>query len=135
MKQVMRWVIGGGIAFGLTSAGVAAEYFVATNGNDSAAGTNMVSAWRTIQKAADNAGTPGDIVSIMPGVYRETVVVEYDGIEGSPITFRANDGTNTVIIYDSEQFGAPGSAETYQWEQITSGEIDLPAGSLLDRCL
>lgn len=49
----------------------AAEWHVATNGNDTADGS-LTQPFRTIQKAADVA-QPGDVVTVHEGVYRERI--------------------------------------------------------------
>lgn len=55
----------------------AADYYVATNGSDSAAGT-LAAPWRTIQKAA-NSAPPGATVYVLPGVYNEKVTINVTG--------------------------------------------------------
>ena len=47
--------------------------------------------FRTIQHAADVARA-GDTVRVMPGVYREAVILEHSGEADRPITFRAESG-------------------------------------------
>ncbi|MFI7287880.1 right-handed parallel beta-helix repeat-containing protein [Streptomyces anulatus] len=77
-------------------------YFVSPSGNDSNPGTSAGSPFRTLQKAADNAG-PGDTVSIMNGTYSErskgsnVLTVKRSGRPGAPITFTAHPGHNPVI--------------------------------------
>ncbi len=67
--------------------GNAVTYFVKTNGNDSAAGTNWATAWKTIGKAATTM-TNTDITYVSNGIY-----YEYD------ITFSGNgSGPNKKII-------------------------------------
>jgi len=65
----------------------ARTFFVATNGSDSAPGT-QAKPWRTIQKAA-NSVPAGSTVEIRGGVYRERVVVRVSGAPGAWITFRS----------------------------------------------
>ncbi|MGN6644860.1 MAG: DUF1565 domain-containing protein, partial [Verrucomicrobiota bacterium] len=55
----------------LASLGAAAEFQVATNGNDANPGTAQAP-FRTIQRAADVA-EPGDVITIRQGIYRERV--------------------------------------------------------------
>ena len=76
-------------------AACAAEWFVATDGNDSAAGSRE-HPWRTIQRAADVA-MPGDIVTIRGGVYREWVKPANAGLADAPITYRAATGDSVVV--------------------------------------
>ena len=64
----------------------AATYFVATNGSDSAAGTNLATAWLTIGHASSTAAG-GDIVYVNQGFYPERVSLSTSGTSGSYITF------------------------------------------------
>lgn len=73
----------------------AATYYVATNGNDSAAGT-FTTPWRTIQKAATTM-LAGDTCLIRGGVYREAVVPANSGTAAARITYRAFTGETAVI--------------------------------------
>ena len=65
------------------------------NGSDSANGLTPATAWRTIQRAA-NVVNPGDLVSIQPGVYAESVAISRTGTAALPITFRAT-GPGVVV--------------------------------------
>ena len=82
-------------AFAAVSAAKAAEYFVATNGCDGADGS-AARPWRTIQCAADIA-SPGDIVTIRGGTYREWVKPANAGRAGAPIVYRAAKGEKVVV--------------------------------------
>jgi hypothetical protein len=78
--------------------------YVATTGSDAPGnlGTNLGSPLRTIQRAA-NLAQPGDLVSIAPGVYRESVDVPVSGtaaqpgIPEHPIVFR---GSGPGVVLD-----------------------------------
>ncbi|MEA2062312.1 MAG: DUF1565 domain-containing protein, partial [Gemmatimonadota bacterium] len=70
------------------------EYYVDPSGDDSNKGTNS-KPFRTIQKGADFA-RPGDIVWVMPGMYREEVMVTRSGKKDSYIAFIAR-GKGVVI--------------------------------------
>lgn len=61
--------------------------YVATTGSDANTGLASSAPLRTIQHAADLA-QPGDLVSIAPGVYRESVDVPRSGTAAQPIVFR-----------------------------------------------
>jgi hypothetical protein len=63
---------------------------VATNGNDSNAGTEA-SPWRTLTKAA-NTARAGDTVYIRAGTYTETLRPANSGTAGNLITFKAYPG-------------------------------------------
>ena len=83
-------VILGLLASGALPAGLAAAtlYVDGPKGSDSANGLTPATAWRTIQRAA-NVVNPGDLVSIQPGVYAESVTITRPGTAALPITFRA----------------------------------------------
>ena len=68
MRTVIFW-----LAMGLPA--MAAEYFVATSGADTNAGS-AAAPWRTIQKAA-NTVAPGDTVNVVAGVYAERVTISH----------------------------------------------------------
>ena len=72
-----------------------ADYYVATNGSDSASGT-LGAPWQTIQKAA-TVMTAGDTCTIRGGTYRETVTPANSGTSGNPITYQAYSGETVVI--------------------------------------
>merc|ERR1719348_253295 len=66
------------------------EYFVdGTSGDDNNPGTNLESAFRTIQKCVDTLNFPGDSCNVRAGRYHEQVHVE--GLRGtaeSPILIK-----------------------------------------------
>lgn len=66
-------------------ASFAAEYYVATKGNDANPGT-LAAPWKTIQKAADTL-QPGDTVFVRRGTYKGLVTINVSGVPGAPITF------------------------------------------------
>jgi len=74
--------------FGLVKSSWAADYFVATFGNNSNQGTQL-QPWRTIGKAASTLKS-GDTVYVQEGTYPEVVTVGASGSAGNPITYRAN---------------------------------------------
>lgn len=78
----------------------AADYYVATNGSNTNPGT-LQQPWRTIQKAA-NSVTPGSVVYVRGGVYRERVTVNVSG--------SAAQGYTTFRNYPNEQPVVDGTA-------------------------
>src|SRR5262245_6834724 len=64
-------------------------FFVANDGDDSAAGTNAAP-WQTLQHAADLV-SPGDTVIVRQGNY-VGFHLETDGTANNPITFQADPG-------------------------------------------
>lgn len=75
----------------LASEARAASYVVAPGGNDAASGS-VEAPWRTVRRAAA-AVQPGDIVTVYPGLYVESVPVRVSGTALAPIEFRAAAGT------------------------------------------
>lgn len=72
------------------------EYYVATSGSDSNAGTNDAP-WKTLQHAADVAPA-GSTVYVRGGVYKQKVKITRSGSASQgPIVF-TNYGTETAII-------------------------------------
>ena len=68
-------------------------YFVAPGGSDTSPGTELLP-WRTIQRAADSM-PPGSTCIVLPGTYRERVIVSQTGSELLPIAFRAQGSVRT----------------------------------------
>ena len=74
----------------------AAEYYVAPNGNDQAAGA-FAAPFLTIQRAFDKAAK-GDTIFLREGTYREAVVLkDKSGKDGAPITLTAYKGETPVL--------------------------------------
>ncbi|CAF1286669.1 unnamed protein product [Adineta ricciae] len=74
------------------------SYYVMKSGQDTNAGTSRVTAWLTIQRAA-NSATPGSTVYIGPGIYYETVTINVEGnAHDGPITFTSLISNNVPII-------------------------------------
>jgi parallel beta-helix repeat protein len=78
----------------------AAEYVVATNGDDANPGTES-QPWRTLQHAADSVG-PGDTVSVRAGNYAGAYI-ENSGTSSQPIVFRAFSGEAPSITEDNPE--------------------------------
>ncbi len=74
----------------------AADYYVATDGDDARDGLTPSTAWRTIQKAASTV-PPGSTVNVRAGVYHEKVVVGVSGLPGQPVTFQPYAGEGVVL--------------------------------------
>ncbi|MCX6934154.1 MAG: right-handed parallel beta-helix repeat-containing protein [Verrucomicrobia bacterium] len=75
---------------------IAADIFVAKDGNDKAAGT-LAAPFRTIQRAFDRAG-PGDKVVLRDVVYREAVSLRNkSGKAGAPIILTAHPGEQATL--------------------------------------
>ncbi|MCF6223313.1 MAG: right-handed parallel beta-helix repeat-containing protein [Flavobacteriaceae bacterium] len=73
-------------------------YYVATDGNDSNDGLSLSTPFKTILKASQEADTPGDIVEIRGGVYREgNISHQYSGNADSYITFKSHNNEEVII--------------------------------------
>lgn len=72
-----------------------ANYYVATTGDDSNAGT-QAAPWKTFAKAAQVAGA-GDTVYFRAGVYPGYVQLAKSGNAANPITFQAYAGETAII--------------------------------------
>ena len=82
-------------------------YFVSTDGNDGADGTEA-HPWRTINHAMNSLLEPGDEVIVAPGTYAEHVMMTQSGSPDGQITLRSavpgealirSDGWNAVSVY------------------------------------
>lgn len=74
----------------------AADYYVATTGNNSNAGT-IAAPWLTVQKAA-NTMVAGDTAYVRSGTYNESMInFTNSGTAGSPITIKGYPGEIAVI--------------------------------------
>jgi len=71
----------------IATASFGADYYVATNGSDTAAGSSTAP-WRTIQKAADTVA-PGSVVHVRAGTYAGFQMTR-DATAANPIVFRAD---------------------------------------------
>jgi hypothetical protein len=74
----------------------ACDYYVATNGNNGAAGTSIGTAWQTISYAESQMGA-GDTVCIRGGTYNETITINISGNSGNTINFE-NYASETPLI-------------------------------------
>ena len=75
-------------------------YYVATNGNDSAAGLSREEPLRTLGRAAALV-RPGDTVRIAGGTYKEGIYARATGTAERPITFAAMPGERVVLDGDA----------------------------------
>lgn len=127
MKFGKTWMIAASIALlgtGIGSvqaphaAAAGTEYYVATSGSDSNAGTSA-SPWKTLQHAADAAG-PGSTIYVRGGVYNEKLKITKSG--------SADQGPITFTSYPSEQAVIDGSGLTVSG---TEGIIDIADASYI----
>jgi hypothetical protein len=92
------------------------NWYVSTGGSDGSEGT-LEAPLRTIGRAAEKAGA-GDLVHVLPGVYRESVHVTAQGNPGAYLTFRA-EGAGVILS------GADAGYESLQgdarWQEAGEG--------------
>lgn len=75
-----------------------AEYFVdGINGNDANDGKSLSNAVFSITRATKLANTPGDIVYIRKGIYRESIIPIYSGTEAKPIVYKNYNGEEVIV--------------------------------------
>jgi hypothetical protein len=102
--------------------------YVSTAGNDGNPGTNPAAPLRHIQRAAD-LSLPGDLISIQPGVYRESVSVTRSGTASQPIVYR---GAATGVILDgADEAIAGGAAWTAVGGGVYSRVLGFPTGHVV----
>jgi hypothetical protein len=101
------------------------EYWVAPGGDDSNRGT-AASPFRTIQKAADLA-RPGDVVRVLPGVYREQVKVTAVGRPDAYIKFEAV-GEGVILTGADQRYEDPFTAG--KWRDEGQGVFSAEPGFL-----
>jgi hypothetical protein len=88
MRAVSIVLFSAALVLAVARSGECADYYVATTGDDDAAGSSA-DPWRTIQHAAGAVGA-GDTVIVMDGVYDEVVNVSSSGASAAaPIAFEA----------------------------------------------
>ncbi|HOW98594.1 MAG TPA: hypothetical protein P5567_07160 [Kiritimatiellia bacterium] len=110
------------VALALSARAQTHRYVDAAAGSDSASGLTPTQAWRTIQRAATNAGA-GWIIHVAPGAYRETVGPTNNGAAAAPIVFRGETSNDARVILS----GAV-SSRTLTWVRLTNNSIGLPGG-------
>ncbi len=82
---------------------LAADYFVAPDGNDGAGGTTVSKPFATMRRAVEAATQPGDTVWIRGGVYladstwSNQLSFRYSGTAAAPITFRNYPGELPIL--------------------------------------
>tara|TARA_R110002126_G_C10489365_1_gene503199 strand:- start:1109 stop:3697 length:2589 start_codon:yes stop_codon:yes gene_type:complete len=72
------------------------DIYVATNGNDTSGNGTISNPYKTFNKAV-SVMSAGDVCIIRGGVYEEVLIVNKNGTNSNPITFKAADGENVEI--------------------------------------
>jgi len=90
-------------------------YYVAPDGNDTNSGLSRPCAWKTIQRAANQAN-PGDTVTITGGKYPECVRIRATGESNAPVTFKCMPGEKAILF---------GAGKTLSQGFVASGKDHL----------
>ena len=90
------------------------EYFISPKGKDENSGSRNAP-FRTIAQGAAKA-LPGDTVTLLPGIYYDSITPVHSGRRSSPITFRA--ATPGSVILDGSNFMRPGGIVCKDLEHI-----------------
>jgi hypothetical protein len=101
-----------------------AKYYVATNGNNSAAGTSTNAPFATLAKAASLA-TTGTLIYVRGGTYPTTqrISLSKQGSPSQPIRVRAYPGENPVFDCSSQLLGTNGISISGRCWQLYGLEI------------
>jgi parallel beta-helix repeat protein len=102
--------------------------FVSTTGSNSNPGTDPSAPLETIQHAADLA-QPGDLISIQPGIYRESVAVPSSGSAAQPIVFRG--AAAGVVLDGADETVASGVTWISQGNSIWSRVLGFSTGHVV----
>jgi len=76
-------------------------YFLSESGSDANDGKSRETAWRTLQRAADQI-RPGDTVVLAGGTYSGGVYFRATGTKDKPITIKSNAGERVIIDGESK---------------------------------
>jgi len=98
----MRWLMI--FFFGSGCVLPATEYFVTTGGDDSSGGRSREEAFATIGKGV-SVLKPGDILTICPGEYFESVTASVSGTKDAPVVIRA-ERPGTVVVRGDKRLKA-----------------------------
>ena len=111
---------------GLESRCLLSTYYVATNGNDSSAGTTG-SPWQTLQKAV-NSAKAGDVIIVKAGTYNQgaNMFGLTGGTQTNPITIEAdpNATPGSVIVTHCANSGTNASAAAFNVESTGTWVIE-----------
>ncbi len=92
------------LAFVLITSLPAADYYVATTGNNASNGQSLGAAWKTVSYAATKVN-PGDTVHIADGTYNEAVTLSRSGNAANYIIFRSTNKWGAKLVSNSGASG------------------------------
>lgn len=79
-------------------------FYVGPNGSNDNGGRSSSNAFKSINHAASLAG-PGDTIVVLPGTYRESIILKTSGTATAPITIKAQTPGTVVIDGSTELSG------------------------------
>ncbi len=100
----------------------AADYYVATNGNDDTGVGSIGNPWLTIDYGESQLSA-GDTLFIRAGTYYESITIANSGTDGNPITIKA---------YSDEEVIVSGGASITEWTQCESDDAWLTFQSVIN---
>jgi hypothetical protein len=103
----------GSAPFNVTSGKV---YYIAPNGNDSAAGT-QAAPWARIENAASKM-KPGDLAYLRGGTYNGSMAPTASGAQGAPLTFAGYPGETALL---TATLAIKGTYLTFDHLHVTNG--------------
>jgi hypothetical protein len=86
-------------------------YYISPTGNDGRSGLSAAEAWATFDRAWKSMD-PGDTLILMDGVYKQSLNPRGGGVEGKPITIKAQHDGKAII--DGEGIRDPVTLWTYR---------------------
>jgi hypothetical protein len=104
----ITWKLTAALVLGALCPLRATEYFVSNAGQDAGSGTDPQQAFLTIQHAVDVA-KGGDTVTVLDGVYRESVKITHSGNSTAPIRIRSKSrwGAKIIAANDPQNCSTP----------------------------
>ncbi|HUI06599.1 MAG TPA: right-handed parallel beta-helix repeat-containing protein [Verrucomicrobiae bacterium] len=103
-----------------------ANYYVATNGSDSATGTSTNTPFRSVAKAVSVA-SPGNLIYVRGGTYstNATITISTSGAAANPIRLRAYPGEHPILNFSSQTLNSSNRGINFNanWWQVYGLEI------------
>jgi hypothetical protein len=106
-----------------------ATYYVAPNGNDSAAGTSTNAPFRSVAKAV-SVSSPGNLIYVRGGTYTTNATISisasHNGTAANPIRLRAYPGESPILNFGSQSFNSNNRGINFSasWWQVYGLEIE-----------
>ena len=106
-----------------------ATYYVATNGNDTAAGTSINNPFRSVAKAVSVA-SPGNLIYVRGGIYTTNATISissnHNGTAANPILLYAYPGEHPILDFSPQAFSSSnrGINMSASWWHVYGLEIE-----------